>query len=143
MKINNTAKCVKCLTCGNYQYVCQGETNYNKAEKCEKYEYDENAYHMQDRDDTYIKSSDILNEEFDKSVKHYNQYKTKVYLFDYDTLNDIITCYSTHIPSKNETMVVYKDGILTKYEVKDRCLCVNYENDNSVWNLYVSEVKKL
>ena len=134
MKINNTAKCAKCLTCANYQYVCQGETNYNKAEKCEKYEYDENAYHRQDRDDTYIKSSKILN---------YNQYKSKVYLFDYYTLNDIITCYSTHIPSKNETMVVYKDGILTKYEVKDRCLCVNSENDNSVWNLYVSEVKKL
>ena len=134
MKINNTAKCSKCLTCTNYQYVCQGETNYNKVEKCEKYEYDEYAYHRQDRDDTYIKSSEISN---------YNQYKSKVYLFDYDTLNDIITCYNTHIPSKNETMVVYKNGILTKYEVKDRCLCVNSENDNSVWNLYVSEVKKL
>lgn len=134
MKINNTAKCVKCLTCANYQYVCQGETNYNKAEKCEKYEYDENAYYRQDRDDTYIKSSEIL---------YYNQYKPKIYLFDYDTLNDIITCYSTYIPSKNETMVVYKNGILTKYEVKDRCLCINSENDNSVWNLYVSEVKKL
>ena len=134
MKINNTAKCAKCLTCANYQYVCQGETNYNKAEKCEKYEYDEYAYHRQDRDDTYIKSSEISND---------NQYKPKVYLFDYDTLNDIITCYSTHIPNKNESMVVYKDGILTKYEVKDRCLCVNSENDNSVWNLYVSEVKKL
>ena len=134
MKINNTAKCAKCLTCANYQYVCQGETNYNKAEKCEKYEYDEYAYHRQDRDDTYIKSSEILND---------NQRKPKVYLFDYDTLNDIITCYSTHIPNKNETMLVYKDGILTKYEVKDRCLCVNSENYNSVWNLYVSEVKKL
>lgn len=135
MKINNTAKCSKCLTCANYQYVCQGETNYNKAEKCEKYEYDEYAYHRQDRDDTYIKSSDISND---------NQYKPKVYLFDYDTLNEIITCYSTHIPNKNETMVVYKNGILTKYEVKDRCLCVNSENCNSsVWNLYVSEVKKL
>lgn len=135
MKINNTAKCSKCLTCANYQYVCQGETNYNKAEKCEKYEYDEYAYHRQDRDDTYIKSSDISND---------NQYKHKVYLFDYDTLNEIITCYSTHIPNKNETMVVYKNGILTKYEVKDRCLCVNSENCNSsVWNLYVSEVKKL
>ena len=134
MKINNTAKCAKCLTCVNYQYVCQGETNYNKAEKCEKYEYDENAYHRQDRDDTYIKSSEILN---------YNKYKPKVCLFDYYTLNDIITCYITHIPNKNETMVVYKDGILTKYEVKDRYLCINSENDNSVWNLYVSEVKKL
>ena len=134
MKINNTAKCSKCLTCANYQYVCQGETNYDKAEKCEKYEYDEYAYHRQDRDDTYIKSFEISN---------YNQYKPKVYLFDYDTLNDIVTCYCTHIPNKNETMVVYKDGILTKYEVKDRCLCVNSENDNSVWNLYVSEVKKL
>ena len=134
MKINNTAKCAKCLTCVNYQYVCQGETNYNKAEKCEKYEYDEYAYHRQDRDDTYIKSSEISN---------CNQYKPKVYLFDYDTLNDIVTCYSTYIPSKNETMVVYKDGILTKYEVKDRCLCVNSETCNSVWNLYVSEVKKL
>ena len=134
MKINNTAKCAKCLTCANYQYACQGETNYNKAEKCEKYEYDENACHRQDRDDTYIKSSEILN---------YNQYKPKVCLFDYYTLNDIITCYSTHIPNKNETMVVYKDGILTKYEVKDRYLCINSDNDNSVWNLYVSEVKKL
>lgn len=134
MKINNTAKCSKCLTCANYQYVCQGETNYNKAEQCEKYEYDEYAYHRQDRDDTYIKSSEILND---------NQRKPKVYLFDYDTLNDIITCYTTHIPDKNETMVVYKDGILTKYEVKDRCLCVNSENDNSGWTLYVSEVKKL
>ena len=134
MKINNTAKCAKCLTCVNYQYVCQGETNYDKAEKCEKYEYDEYAYHRQDRDDTYIKSSEILN---------YNQYKPKVCLFDYYTLNDIITCHSTHIPNKNETMVVYKDGILTKYEVKDRYLCINSENDNSVWNLYVSEVKKL
>lgn len=134
MKINNTAKCTKCLTCANYQYVCQGETKYNKAEKCEKYEYDENAYYRQDRDDTYIKSSEILN---------YNQYKPKVCLFDYYTLNDIITFYSAHIPNKNETMVVYKDGILTKYEVKDRYLCINSENDNSVWNLYVSEVKKL
>lgn len=134
MKINNTAKCAKCLTCANYQYVCQGETNYDNAEKCEKYEYDEYAYHRQDRDDTYIKSSEISND---------NQYKPKVYLFDYDTLNDIITCYTTHIPNKNETMVVYKNGILTKYEVKDRCLCVNSENYNSVWNLYVSEVKKL
>ena len=134
MKINNTAKCAKCLTCANYQYVCQGETNYNKAEKCEKYEYDENAYYRQDRDDTYIKSSEILN---------YNKYKPKVCLFDYYTLNDIIIFYSTHIPNKNETMVVYKDGILTKYEVKDRYLCINSDNNNSVWNLYVSEVKKL
>lgn len=134
MKINNTAKCSKCLTCANYQYVCQGETNYDNAEKCEKYEYDEYAYHRQDRDDTYIKSSEILND---------NQRKPKVYLFDYDTLNEIITYYSTHIPNKNESIVVYKDGILTKYEVKDRYLCVNSENCNSIWSLLVSEVKKL
>lgn len=134
MKINNTAKCAKCLTCTNYQYVCQGETNYNKAEKCEKYEYDKYAYHRQDRDDTCIKSSEISND---------NQYKPKVYLFDYDTLNEIITYYSTHIPNKNESIVVYKDGILTKYEVKDRYLCVNSENCNSIWSLLVSEVKKL
>ena len=140
-KVNNTAKCAKCLTCANYQYACQGETDYDKVEKCKSYEYDENAYCRQDRDDTYIKSSEILNEELDKSIEFHNQYKTKVYLFDYDTQKNITIFYNNHIPTKNEKVVVHKEGIFTKYKVQDRCLGVHSEDGNSVWNLYVSEIE--
>lgn len=141
MNVNNTAKCAKCLTCANYQYICQGETNYNKVEKCEEYEYDENAYCRQDRDNTYIKSSEILNEEIDKSIEYHNQYKTKIYLFDCDTEKKITIFYSTDIPNINEMLIVHKEGIFTKYKVQNRCLGINSETGNSVWNLYVSEVK--
>ena len=140
-KVNNTAKCAKCLTCANYQYVCQGETDYDKVEKCKEYGYDENAYCRQDRDDTYIKSSEILEEEFDKSIEYHNQYKTKIYLFDYNTQKNITIFYNTHIPTKNETVIVHKEGIFIKYKVQDRCLGVHSENGNSVWNLYVSEIE--
>ena len=139
--INYTTKCNKCLQCQNYMYVCRGADNFDKVEKCPEYEYDENAYVRQSRDETYMDNVTKLNEELNKSIEYKNQYKTKTYIYDSESNNLITICYTTEAPKVNESLIIYgDDDTFRKYHVSSRILGINSNTGDAVWNLYVREI---